>query len=66
VLKEFGVELADDVEIRVWDSTAEIRYLVLPLQPVGTGDMTEEELADLVNRDSMIGVSLVDVPRDHR
>jgi nitrile hydratase len=50
----------------VWDSTAEIRYLVLPLQPVGTGDMTEEELADLVNRDSMIGVSLVDVPRDHR
>ncbi len=66
VLKEFGVELADDVEVRVWDSTAEIRYLVLPLQPVGTGDMTEEELADLVNRDSMIGVSLVDVPRDHR
>jgi nitrile hydratase len=60
VLKEFGVELADDVEVRVWDSTAEIRYLVLPQRPAGTDNMSEDELAGLVNRDAMIGVSLVD------
>jgi nitrile hydratase len=59
VLKEFGLELQDDVEIRVWDSTAEIRYLVLPEQPVGTEGMTEEELAALVTRDSMVGVAKV-------
>jgi nitrile hydratase len=57
VLREFGTELADDVEIRVWDSTAEIRYLVLPERPAGTEKMTEEELAALVTRDSMIGVA---------
>lgn len=57
VLSEFGLDLGDDVEIRVWDSTAEIRYLVLPERPGGTGGMTEEELAGLVTRDSMIGVT---------
>jgi nitrile hydratase len=59
VLKEFGLQLPDDVEIRVWDSTAEIRYLVLPERPAGTEHMTEEELAALVTRDSMIGVAKV-------
>ena len=57
VLKEFGVELADDVEVRVWDSTSEVRYLVLPERPAGTQDMTEEELASVVTRDSMIGTA---------
>jgi len=56
VLREFGVELADDVEVRVWDSTAELRYLVLPERPADTGKMSEEELAALVTRDSMVGV----------
>jgi nitrile hydratase len=59
VLKEFSLELPDDVEIRVWDSTAEIRYLVLPERPGGTERMTEEQLAALVTRDSMIGVAKV-------
>jgi nitrile hydratase len=58
VLREFGTELAEDVEIRVWDSTAEIRYLVLPERPAGTEHMTEEELAGLVTRDSMVGVAM--------
>jgi nitrile hydratase len=62
VLKEFGVELPDDVEVRVWDSTAEIRYLVLPERPSGTESMSEEELAALVTRDSMIGTAKVTVP----
>lgn len=57
VLQEFGMELPQEVEIRVWDSTAEIRYLVLPERPQGTEGMSEEQLAALVNRDSMIGVS---------
>jgi nitrile hydratase len=57
VLKEFGLELPDDVEVRVWDSTAEIRYLVLPERPPGTGHLTEEQLATLVTRDSMVGVA---------
>ncbi len=57
VLAEFGTELADDVEVRVWDSTAEIRYLVIPQRPTGTDGWTEEQLAELVTRDSMIGVS---------
>ena len=60
VLREFGTELPDDVEVRVWDSTAELRYLVLPERPAGTETMTEEELAALVTRDSMIGVAKVD------
>jgi nitrile hydratase len=63
VLREFGVELAEDVEVRVWDSTAEIRYLVLPERPVGTESLNEEELAALVTRDSMIGVAKVSAPR---
>lgn len=57
VLKEFGTELADDVEIRVCDSTADLRYLVLPLRPAGTEGWSEERLAQLVTRDSMIGVA---------
>ena len=59
VIREFGLELPEDVEIRVWDSTAEIRYLVLPERPAGTDDMTEAELAEIVTRDSMIGVTKV-------
>lgn len=55
VLAEFGVELTDGVEIRVWDSTAELRYLVLPQRPAGTDGMSEDELAALVTRNSMIG-----------
>ena len=55
VLEEFGVEIGDDVEIRVWDSTAELRYLVMPQRPPGTEDMSEGELAALVTRNSMIG-----------
>jgi nitrile hydratase len=57
VLAEFGLELPDDVEIRVWDSSAEIRYLVLPERPEGTEHLSEDELAALVTRDSMIGVA---------
>ncbi len=59
VLEEFGVSLKPSVEIRVWDSTAEIRYLVLPQQPVNTRHLNEEALAELVTRDSMIGVALL-------
>jgi nitrile hydratase len=59
VLREFGLELSNDVEVRVWDSTAELRYLVLPERPAGTEKMSEEELAALVTRDSMIGVGKV-------
>ena len=62
VLREFGLEVADDVEIRVWDSTAEIRYLVLPERPTGTENLTEEQLAEIVTRDSMIGVTKVTAP----
>ena len=59
VLREFDLELADDVDVRVWDSTADIRYLVLPERPAGTANMTEEQLAEIVTRDSMIGVAKV-------
>jgi nitrile hydratase len=62
VLREFGLDLSDDVEVRVSDSTAEVRYLVLPERPAGTENMTEEELAALVTRDSMIGVTKVPPP----
>ena len=55
VLREFGLELAPEVEVRVWDSTAELRYIVLPERPEGTGGMGEEELAELVTRNAMIG-----------
>ena len=62
VLREFGLDVPEDVEVRVWDSTAEVRYLVLPEQPAGTEDLTEEALAALVTRDSMIGVAKVAAP----
>jgi nitrile hydratase len=62
VLREFGTELNDDVEVRVWDSSAEVRYLVLPERPAGTESMSEAELADLVDRDAMIGVTKVPAP----
>ena len=58
VLEEFGVEMDDDVAVKVWDSTAEVRYLVLPLRPEGTDGWSEEDLARLVTRDSMIGTGL--------
>ncbi len=56
LLAEMGTVIPDDVEIRVWDSSAEARYLVLPMRPAGTDDLSEEQLADVVTRDSMIGV----------
>lgn len=59
VLAEFGTVLPDDVEVRVHDSTADMRYLVLPRRPAGTEDMDEAALAALVGRDAMIGVALV-------
>lgn len=61
VLREFGLEIDGSKEIRVWDSTAAIRYMVLPQRPEGTDDLTEEELAQLVTRDSMIGVGLAGI-----
>ena len=63
VLSEFGLEIPDTVEVRVWDSTAEIRYLVLPQRPAGTEGLSEEALADIVTRDSMIGVGRVLSPQ---
>ncbi len=62
VLRDFGVELPADTAIRVWDSTAELRYLVVPMRPAGTDDLSEDALADLVTRDSMIGTGLVVAP----
>ncbi len=62
VLAEFGTTIPDDVEVRVHDSTAELRYVVLPMRPAGANGMDEEALAKLVNRDSMIGVTLPDAP----
>src|SRR5258708_2011696 len=62
VLKEFGTQIDEDVEVRVWDSTAELRYLVIPERPAGAGNLNEEELAALVTRDAMIGVSKVPSP----
>jgi len=62
VLREFGLHVPDDVEIRVWDSTAELRYLVLPERPARTENLTEQELASLVTRDSMIGVAKAKLP----
>jgi len=64
VLEEFGVALPGDTEIRVWDSTAEVRYLVLPMRPPGTDALSEDELADLVTRDSMIGTGLPLTPHE--
>jgi nitrile hydratase len=62
VLREFGVTLPEDREVRVWDSTAEVRYLVVPERPAGTGGMSEDALAELVTRDSMIGTGLPKAP----
>jgi len=63
VLEEFGTDLADDVEIRVWDSTSEMRYLVLPERPGGTEGWSEGKLSDLVTRNSMIGVEKAKAPK---
>jgi nitrile hydratase len=63
VLREFGLELPGDIEVRVWDSTADLRYLVLPERPAGTETMSEDELAALVTRDSMVGVAKVMLPK---
>ncbi len=63
VLREFGLDLAPDVEVRVWDSTAELRYLVLPERPAGTENLSEDALAALVTRDAMVGVAQVAPPR---
>ena len=62
VMREFGLDLDENVEVRVVDSTADLRYVVLPERPAGTEDMSEEELAKLVNRDSMIGVTNASSP----
>ena len=62
VLREFGLELPAATEIRVWDSTAETRFIVIPERPEGTEGWSEEQLADLVSRDSMIGVALASAP----
>ena len=62
VLAEFGVALPPDTEIRVWDSTAETRYIVVPIRPAGTEGWSEEKLASLVTRDAMIGTALACVP----
>lgn len=62
VLREFGVDLPETTEIRIWDSTSEMRYLVLPRRPAGSEAMGEEELAALVSRDAMIGTALVELP----
>ncbi len=64
VLREMGLTLPDTVHVRVWDSSAEVRYLVLPRRPAGSEGLAEEELAALVTRDSMIGVGLPDAPGD--
>lgn len=62
VLAEFGTVLPPDTKIRIWDSTAEIRYLVIPQRPAGTEDWSEDKLADLVTRDAMIGTALAKTP----
>lgn len=66
VLAEFGLELEPEVTVTVWDSSAEIRYLVLPLRPSQTEDLSEEQLAELVTRDSMIGVARALEPHEVR
>ncbi len=66
VLSEFGVELSEETEVRVWDSTAEVRYLVIPMRPDHTEELSEEELAALVTRNSMIGTGLALSPDEAR
>ena len=65
VLAEFGVTLPETTNIRVWDSTAEVRYLVVPMRPEGTDGWSEDRLAELVTRDSMIGTGLPHSPEAH-
>jgi nitrile hydratase len=65
VLQEFGLELPESTEIRVWDSNSEVRYMVLPERPVGTERLSQEELIPLVTRDAMIGVAEVEAPQAH-
>jgi nitrile hydratase subunit alpha len=62
LLAELGLPLGDDVEIRVWDSSSEVRYMILPERPAGTEDLSEEDLAGLVSRDAMVGVAKVAAP----
>ena len=62
VLREFGLEVPEAVEIRVWDSNSDVRYMVLPERPAATAHMSEAELTALVTRDTMIGVARVQVP----
>jgi nitrile hydratase len=62
VLREFGLDLGKSIEVRVWDSTAELRYLVLPERPGGTSALSEEQLAALVTRNAMVGVARVNIP----
>ena len=62
VLQEFGLNLAETVTVQVWDSTAELRYMVLPQRPAGTEGLDEAQLAALVTRDAMIGVATVQAP----
>ena len=62
VLRDFGLELSPNIEVRVWDSTAEIRYMVVPMRPAGTDGWSEDKLAGLVTRDSMIGTGLAILP----
>ncbi|HIF73916.1 MAG TPA: nitrile hydratase subunit alpha [Porticoccaceae bacterium] len=64
VMEEFGTELDSNIKIRVWDSTSELRYLVLPMQPMGTENWSEDKLSALVSRNSMIGVELARNPED--
>ena len=66
VLRELGSPVPDDLEVRVWDSTAELRYLVLPERPAGTQGWSEERLAEIVTRDAMIGVAQVPAPGSGR
>ena len=62
MLREFGLDLADDVEVKVWDSSSEVRYMVLPERPEGTENLSEEELAGLVTREAMVGIARVQAP----
>ena len=66
MLREFGTELPEAAEIRVWDSSAETRYLVIPERPPGTDGMSQEELAALVTRDAMVGTRKVEAPSTQR
>ena len=64
VLREFGLDLPESVEIRVWDSSADVRYMVLPERPEGTDSMSEAQLLEIVTRDSMIGVAKLKSPTE--